>query len=248
MNRDQIFKKYPHDTQKKGEVPMHSHSNGQLEYVSKGTMRLITPNAAWVVPQQRIIWIPPGQSHSVRCNRLSGSWKIMAPRSYSKFLPKTVSVLRTSKLLVAALESVPENQKSISSQKLKLLIEVIKCELQAVDSESFAVTLPRSAQLNPLVDTLLDHPEDPRSLDVWAKQVGMSRRTFTRHFMDETGSTFGRWRTALLLGKALDLLSEGHSVSEISYRLGYSSPSAFVAAFRIRFGVPPGKFFNSNGE
>jgi AraC-like DNA-binding protein len=167
----------------------------------------------------------------------------MAPRAYSTFLPKTVSVLRTSKLLVAALDSVPEDPKSVPAKKLKLLREIIKCELQSAECESLAVTLPRSIQLAPLVDTLLDHAEDPRSLDQWAKKVGMSRRTFTRKFMDETGSTFGQWRNALLLGKALDLLSEGHSVSETSHRLGYSGPSAFVAAFRTRFGVSPGKFF-----
>ena len=245
MDRNQVFKKYPHDTQEKVEVPMHSHTNGQLNYVGRGTMHLITSNASWIIPQQRIIWIPPGHPHSVRCHGLSGSWKIMTPQSYSKFLPKAVSVLQTSNLLVAALDALPVERKSISPSKLRLLIEVIKLELQSAKSESFGVTLPRTQQFDKLVDTLLEHPEDLRGINEWAKAVGMSRRTFTRKFIAETGSTFGQWRKALLLGKALDLLSEGSSVSETAIELGYSGPSAFVEAFRKRFGIPPGQFFKS---
>jgi hypothetical protein len=109
-------------------VPMHSHTNGQLNYVGGGTMHLITPSAAWVIPQQRIIWIPPGHPHSVRCHGLSGSWKIMTPQSYGVFLPKTVSVLQTSNLLVAALDALPVERASISLSKLRSLIEVIKHE------------------------------------------------------------------------------------------------------------------------
>ena len=245
MDRNRVFQKYPHDAQEKVEIPLHSHTNGQLNYVCRGTMRLITPSAAWVVPQQRIVWIPPGQPHSVRCQGLSGSWKIMTPRSYSKFLPKAAAVLRTSQLLVAALDALPVERKSISPVKLRLLIDVIKLELQSAKSESLGVALPRTRQLGKLVDTLLEHPEDPRGIDEWAKVVAMSRRTFTRKFIAETGSPFGQWRTALLLGKALDLLSEGSSVAETALQLGYSGPSAFVAAFRQRFGISPGQFFKS---
>ena len=245
MDRNQVFKKYPHDVQEKVEVPMHSHTNGQINYVGRGTVHLITPDAAWVIPQQRIIWMPPGHPHSVRSHGVSGSWKIMTPQSYGAFLPKTVSVLQTSNLLFAALDALPPERESISLSKLRLLIEVIKLELQSAKSESFGVTLPRTARFDPLVDALLRRPEDGRGIDEWAKAVGMSRRTFTRTFIAETGSTFGQWRKALLLGKALDLLSEGSSVSEAAIELGYSSPSAFAAAFRKRFGAPPGQFFKS---
>ena len=224
---------------------MHSHTNGQLNYVSKGTVRLMTPNGAWVVPQQRIVWIPPCLPHSVGCQGLSGGWKIMTPRSYGKFLPSRVSVLQTNNLLLAALDSIPENKKMISSAKLRLLIEIIKHELQSAKSESFGVTLPKSSQFRPLTDVLLKNPEDTRTLDQWAKVVGMSRRTFTRNFIAETGSSFGEWKKTLVFGKALNLLSEGRNIDETSHLLGYSSSSAFVAAFGKRFGTTPGQFFSN---
>jgi AraC-like DNA-binding protein len=169
----------------------------------------------------------------------------MTPRTYGKFLSPKISVLLVSPLLLAVLDSIPENKKAISPAKLKLLIEIIKIELQAAKSELFGVTLPKSSQFGQLTDVLLKNPEDPRTIDQWAKAVGMSRRTFTRSFIAQTGSSFGEWKKTLLFGKALDLLSEGHNVDETANDLGYSSSSAFVAAFGKRFGTTPGQFFSN---
>ena len=243
MDRNQVFKRYPHHTEKRVEVPMHTHTNGQLNHVSKGTMQLITPNSSWIIPQRRLVWIPPNHPHSVRCQGISGSWKTMVPRTYIKFLPKDVCVLQTSDLLIAVLQALPEYGNSISTKKLGLLKEVIQLELRIAKRETFGVTFPISRELNGLCNILLEHPEDSRNLDEWAKTVGMSRRTFTRTFLSETGSSFGAWRRALLLEKSLQLLGEGLTVNETADKLGYSEPSAFVAAFRRRFGVTPGQFF-----
>lgn len=223
---------------------MHSHNHGQLIFVSKGTLRLTTPRGAWVVPQRKIVWIPPNQRHSILCKGLLSSWKIVTPQSYRKFLPPGISVLQTSDLLLAALESIPENKKMISPAKLRLLIELIKEELQSAKSESFGVTLPKSSRFGPLTDVLLKNPEDPRTIDQWSKTVGMSRRTFTRSFIAETGASFAEWKKTLIFGKALQLLSEGHSVDETADELGYSGSSAFVAAFKKKFRTTPGQFFS----
>jgi len=242
MDRNQPFTKYLHDTQERVEVPLHSHTNGQLNYVNKGTMHLVSPEAHWVVPWQRIVWIPPDKPHSVQCENLSGSWKAMIPRYYAQFLPKEISILRTSPLLLAALEALPVNDKPIPSARLEPLIEIIKQELMAAEDEEFGVTFPKSDQLRKVTDMVLQQPEDRRTIDAWAKIAGMSRRSFTRHFLAETGSSFGEWKRDVVLGKALGLLAEGKSVAEIADQLGYAYPSAFIAAFRRKYGASPLKF------
>ena len=242
MDRDRPFAKYLHDAQKRVEVPMHRHTNGQLNYVGKGTMHLLSPEAHWVVPWGRIVWIPPDQPHSVQCEKLSGSWKAMIPRYYAQFLPKEITVLRTGPLLLAALEALPVNDESIPRARLDPLVEIIKQELMDAESEGFGVAFPKSAQLRQVTDRLLEEPADTRTIDDWAKIAGMSRRTFTRHFLAETGSSFGEWKRNVLLGKALGLLAEGKSVSETADRLGYAYPSAFIAAFRRKYGASPLRF------
>ena len=61
----------------------------------------------------------------------------------------------------------------------------------------------------------------------------------------ETGLSFRAWRRQARLMKAVEWLSLGASVGEVSERLGYEGPSAFVAGFRKAFGVTPGRYFGS---
>jgi AraC-like DNA-binding protein len=44
------------------------------------------------------------------------------------------------------------------------------------------------------------------------------------------------------LVEALSLMESGKSISVTAYDVGYSSPSAFSAAFHRTFGVPPSQY------
>ena len=68
----------------------------------------------------------------------------------------------------------------------------------------------------------------------------MSRRTFTRHFRQLTGTTVQQW----LLGERLSLaqrLLEGsdQAVERIAELAGFGSPVSFRQQFRGAFGVTP---------
>lgn len=244
MSRDKPFNKYLHNSVKRTEVPMHSHINGQLSYIGKGTVSLLSLQMHWVVPWQRIIWIPPGQPHSMRCENLSESWKVMVPKDFVYSLPKDICVLQTSPLLLAVLEALPVDGEVIAPEKRTALAEVIKLELLVAQHEEFGIPLPRSKKMFYVAEKIMQSPEDARVVDEWAQSIGMSRRTFTRHFRAETGTSFNQWKKSVLFGKALVLLAEGKSVAETSDQLGYANQSAFVAAFRRKYGIPPRKFNN----
>jgi AraC-like DNA-binding protein len=80
-----------------------------------------------------------------------------------------------------------------------------------------------------VAQTLRADPADQRTLRDWGRQVGASERTLARAFTAEAGLPFGRWRTRLRLRAAL--------------RVGYATPSAFVAAFRRETGLTPAAYF-----
>jgi AraC-like DNA-binding protein len=92
---------------------------------------------------------------------------------------------------------------------------------------------------------LLTDPADPRTLDQWGHEVGASGRTLARAFLAGTGVPFGRWRTAARLQAALPLLAAGESIAAVARRVGYETPSAFVAAFHRETGLTPGGYFRS---
>ena len=76
-----------------------------------------------------------------------------------------------------------------------------------------------------------------------AIEVGASGRTLARVFLAGTGLPFGRWRALLRLQAALPALAAGEPVGNVARRVGYETPSAFIAAFRRETGMTPATYF-----
>ena len=43
----------------------HTHPWAQLVYAVSGTMRVATPDATWLTPPTRAIWVPGGTPHEI---------------------------------------------------------------------------------------------------------------------------------------------------------------------------------------
>jgi AraC-like DNA-binding protein len=78
------------------------------------------------------------------------------------------------------------------------------------------------------------------SVDELAERHAVARRTLERRFRDETGISFGMWRQKARLLDSIRLLAEGKSVTDAALESGYSSVSAFIAAFKSTFEYTPG--------
>ena len=97
----------------------------------------------------------------------------------------------------------------------------------------------RVMQAREILDTNLIAP--PRTLDL-ARRVGSNITTLQASFKAVVGTTiFGYVRDQRLLMARVLLLEHGLSVAEAGYRVGFSSPAAFTAAYRRNFGYPPGQ-------
>jgi AraC-like DNA-binding protein len=85
--------------------------------------------------------------------------------------------------------------------------------------------------------------EQTPSLEILARDVGLSETTLKRGFHRVFGVTvFGHLRT-LRMEHARTLLESGEAtVIEAATRVGYSNPSNFAAAFRAQFGMNPKEF------
>ena len=94
----------------------------------------------------------------------------------------------------------------------------------------------------------LQRPDDPRSLEDWARWGAVSPRTLRRLMAAETGMSFGRWRQQAGLIHALERLAQGEAVATVADALGYASPSGFIAMFRRAFGASPGRYFEQRQE
>ncbi|HYP97626.1 MAG TPA: AraC family transcriptional regulator [Polyangiaceae bacterium] len=101
----------------------------------------------------------------------------------------------------------------------------------------------RDPQVSKALGLMHGQPEVAWSLEELARQVGQSRATFARRFLELVGETplayLTRWRMCL----ATKLLSATPlSLEEIAPRVGYQTAAAFSRAFRRSLGTAPGHF------
>jgi AraC-like DNA-binding protein/quercetin dioxygenase-like cupin family protein len=223
----------------------HCHPDHQLACASSGVLSVSTDRATWVLPPTRALWIPAQVPHEVsaaegstmiaaylRPDRCAIDWSEPTPLRGSGLLRQLLGYLsgdsldsqcraRAEAVLIDVMEPVP-----VATIELRTPID------------------PRALQV---ADGLRADPADSRSLAEWGHQVGASGRTLARAFRDDTGITFGRWRIMARLQAALIPLAAGEAVGNVAHAVGYETPSAFVAAFRLHTGQTPGAYF-SPGE
>jgi AraC-like DNA-binding protein len=103
-------------------------------------------------------------------------------------------------------------------------------------------TMPRGVAAERVARELLRDPVVGHTVEQWAARVSTSPRSLRRAFVDETGTTFARWRTRTRLRAAADLLATSRPVADVAVRCGFASVGGFTKAFRAEFGVGPAEF------
>ena len=89
----------------------------------------------------------------------------------------------------------------------------------------------------------LDHLDEQLDLATLARHAGMSVRTFTRRFRQETGSSLGPWLTAHRIGRARHLLEETDlSVDRIAARAGFGTTASLRQHFAAALDTSPGTY------
>lgn len=91
-----------------------------------------------------------------------------------------------------------------------------------------------------LMDWLRENLEQPMSIDYIAAKLAMSRRSFTRHFRQLTGSTFGQWLINERVKAAQLQLETTHlSIEKIADTCGFGSSLSLRQHFASIVGVSP---------
>ena len=82
-----------------------------------------------------------------------------------------------------------------------------------------------------------------------AREIGMSRSNLLRKIKKLTNLSVSQFIRQVRLKNAMEMLKENSAnVSEVSYRVGFSSTSYFIKCFREFYGYPPGEVGKQRGN
>jgi AraC-like DNA-binding protein len=221
----------------------HEHCDHQLAWAPEGVLVVRTAGGSYVLPPARALWIPAGTRHETHASgaavlRSAYVRPTRCPIAWDRPTPIAVSPLLGA--LIPHLEGDELADEDRARAEAVLFDLLVPLALATID-----VRLPTDDRARAVADALLADPGDGRTLHAWGHDVGASSRTLARVFRAETGLSFGRWRTFARLQAALLQLAEGLPVAVVAARVGYRTPSAFVAAFRAHTGTTPGRYFQS---
>jgi AraC-like DNA-binding protein len=215
----------------------------QLLYAESGAMTVSTPTGSWTIPVHRALWIPDSAPATV------GNRSRVAIRSL---------------YFAAGLRVLPVDVRAVNVPALTrtlVLHAVQACPLRLENAVHAALLTVLTDQLQRLPEAPLQlpWPRDPRTVDAAralaadaalglsdvASRVGASRRTLERAFATETGLSLGAWRRRANILNSLDSLAAGSSVTATAIAAGYTTPSAYVAAFKSELGQTPRQYLRA---
>ncbi|MEU3106280.1 GlxA family transcriptional regulator [Streptomyces griseoflavus] len=110
--------------------------------------------------------------------------------------------------------------------------------------------VPRGSALEPLLEWIEDNLAHEVTLGALAARAGMSERTFSRRFREQTGTTPLQWLLRARVRRAQYLLENSdHTIERIAQQAGFGSPTAFRERFRKVVGTTPHAYRSSfNGR
>jgi AraC-like DNA-binding protein/quercetin dioxygenase-like cupin family protein len=219
----------------------HVHEEHQLAWASVGVLTVDCGEETWVLPPTRALWIPAGVRHETKSATaaIMRSAYVNPDRSPFTFhRPTPIGASRLLAELISYLADTPLKPEARSRAEL-MLFDV----LTPVSSSAIELRMPSDERALDVARAIVADPADGRDLADWGNLVGASARTLARAFSD-TGVTFGRWRTLARLQAAAPDLAAGVPVSRVAARVGYTTTSAFIAAFRRETGSTPRRYFS----
>ena len=230
----------------------HRHPWAQLSYAASGVIEVVADSGRYVAPPLHAVWVPAGVPHAVRSfegTEIRSLYIAPAALGHDEGAGRAgracrvLTVAPLLRELIRTFGEFPVEYDEAGEQGR--LVGVLLDQLAAAPEADLAVPWPSDARLRRLCRELQAHPERTTTLQEYAARLGVSDKTLSRLFLQQTGLSFRAWRQRLRILAALPLLERGDRVTDVAIACGYDSMSAFIAAFRWFAGVTPGEFFKA---
>ena len=223
----------------------NEHDTHQLLYAAAGTLRLEVGGALWLLPPQRGAWIEAGTPHRVTSGRPTRLRTVYFDASVEGPDSPCCVFAMTPLGREMVLHAMRWPEEGASDRQAILFFEALAglCREWGESPLDFRLQRPRSEELRRAMDYALERlGEDPRLEDA-ARHAGVSGRTLSRRFAEETRSTWRQFLHSARMLRAMELLSApDQRVTDVALEVGFESLGAFSQAFRLFAGETPSDY------
>lgn len=121
-----------------------------------------------------------------------------------------------------------------------------KSEDPSVEQCPFLVDEENVQKIRQAKAIILERMTDPPSLEQLAVEIGLSLKKLKEGFKQLYGDTVFAYLLDHKMEEARRMLdSQKYNVNEVGFKLGYSTASHFIAAFKKKYGTTPKKYLGS---
>ncbi len=231
---------------------LHSHDNwGELAFMKAGHMVVCTEQGNFLVPPQRAVWLPAGTAHEWYLPQDAVDCGLFIRPDVFQGLPRfdRLHAMEISPLVRELIYALADMPHEYDEGPVSRMVDVLLDQISAQPVVAQPMVMPRDHRLVELAGRLINEPDSPETIGQWGRRLGLSERTLTRLFQNQTGESFGGWRRRIRLHHARARLEAGENVTSVALGCGYHSVSSFIALFKKAFGRTPGQFLKAgSGE
>lgn len=214
---------------------------------SAGALRLEAQGRTWLLPPARAASIEAGRPIQVSVPQPVTTASVLFDTAFTLAPPTPLTVFDLSPLARALVTEC--GTWGNSDQPLTAYAETLFAALAAVtwrlaERPSPVVVLAgRSPELRRVLRLTEERLGSDVRFEDLAGEVGLAPRSLARRFSEETGMTWRAVLRRMRVLRAIEELAAGDTpVTKIAYMVGYSSLSAFNAAFQELTGRTPTEY------
>ncbi|MEQ6903063.1 AraC family transcriptional regulator [Nocardioides sp. YIM 152588] len=214
---------------------------------ARGALRLETRDRVAVLPPARAALIAAGEPIRVTIPQPVTTSSVLFAVDFAPPPPAPVTVLDLSPLaraLVTECVQWPDAPEPLPAYARSIFAALAAVAWRSAEDPS-PVTVPagRSAELRRALAVTGERLGEDLSFEEVAREVGLAPRSLARRFQEETGATWSAVLRRMRVLRAIEELAAGEAtVTAVAHRVGYTSLSAFNAAFRDLTGRTPSEY------
>ncbi|MEV0351600.1 AraC family transcriptional regulator [Nonomuraea sp. NPDC050680] len=204
---------------------------------STGALRLEAQGQAWLLPPARAALIEAGQAIQVSIPQPVTTASVLFDTGFTATPPAPLTVFDLSPLaraLVTECGTWGESDEPLTPYAETLFTALAAVSWRLAERPSpVVVPVGRSPELRRALRLTEQRLGGEIRFEDVADEVGLAPRSLARRFEDETGMTWRAVLRRMRVLRAIEELAAGDTpITDIAFTVGYTSLSAFNAAFR----------------